>query len=211
MKAVSLFSGGLDSTLASLIARQEGLDVDLLYIDYGQYQIKAEWSAAIKVARNLDFCTPYRIDIPFFRNVGLMRGRSLALIGLATMFAFKRGLHRYSHIIMGTHQGDIAPDCKPGNFDIMAKGALEECTDSGLTLWLPIQKCNSKEIGLALKEWDAPFDLMYSCYWDPPCGYKSTKDQYRCPGCLRRASAMMAAGHPIPDIETEGDKYEPRR
>src|SRR3989338_9493726 len=45
MSMVTLVSGGLDSTLMALLAKEEGLTQYPLFIDYGQICKDAEWKA----------------------------------------------------------------------------------------------------------------------------------------------------------------------
>lgn len=45
MSIVNLVSGGLDSTLISVLMREEGIDIFPLFIDYGQKAARSEWVA----------------------------------------------------------------------------------------------------------------------------------------------------------------------
>lgn len=45
MSIVTLVSGGLDSTLMSLLAREEGIVLHPLFVDYGQLGSAREWTA----------------------------------------------------------------------------------------------------------------------------------------------------------------------
>lgn len=49
MGIVTLVSGGLDSTLMSLMAKDEGLELFPLFIDYGQLAAEKEWQACKNV------------------------------------------------------------------------------------------------------------------------------------------------------------------
>ncbi|MCS3901643.1 7-cyano-7-deazaguanine synthase QueC [Methanococcus voltae] len=53
MKAICVLSGGLDSTVASLIAKQKGYDITCLTFNYGQQALKNEISASKKIAEIL--------------------------------------------------------------------------------------------------------------------------------------------------------------
>ncbi|MCY3766267.1 MAG: 7-cyano-7-deazaguanine synthase [Gemmatimonadetes bacterium] len=45
MRIVPLVSGGLDSTLVSVMAKEEGAELFPLFIDYGQLAVRNEWEA----------------------------------------------------------------------------------------------------------------------------------------------------------------------
>ncbi len=42
---VTLVSGGIDSTLMSILAKEQGFELHPLFIDYGQLGVKLEWDA----------------------------------------------------------------------------------------------------------------------------------------------------------------------
>jgi len=59
---------------------------------------------------------------------------------------------------------------------------------------LPLIDFDIEHIGRELGKIGVPWNLMYSCYWFPPCSYRSENDKYLCPGCRRKKIAMKAAG-----------------
>ena len=109
------------------------------------------------------------------------------------MWAYTHG-NDYEFIALGNHRGDVGPDCKPGQFDSSLHDALMEGTKGQLDLVLPIRDLTTEDIGRELARFGIPWNLMYSCYWHPFCGYKSPKEDYRCPGCRRKTIAMRAGG-----------------
>lgn len=46
-KLVTLVSGGIDSTLMSVLAKEQGFELFPLFIDYGQLGAKLEWEACV--------------------------------------------------------------------------------------------------------------------------------------------------------------------
>jgi 7-cyano-7-deazaguanine synthase len=65
--AILLLSGGLDSTVASYLARKDARPVVALTVDYGQKAARQELAAAYRIARALD--VPYRtVFLPFLRE-----------------------------------------------------------------------------------------------------------------------------------------------
>jgi len=47
MKLVTLVSGGLDSTLMSVLAKEQGFELFPIFINYGQINFKREWEACL--------------------------------------------------------------------------------------------------------------------------------------------------------------------
>lgn len=55
MSLVNLVSGGLDSTLIGVMAREEGVEVYPLFIDYGQRAARKEWDTCQRVHAQLGY------------------------------------------------------------------------------------------------------------------------------------------------------------
>ncbi len=66
---VNLVSGGLDSTLVGVLAREKGLDAHPLFIDYGQRAAKMEWDTCQRVHAQLELPTPVRMELSGFGRV----------------------------------------------------------------------------------------------------------------------------------------------
>ena len=69
MSIVNLASGGLDSTLVSVLTREEGVELHPLFLDYGQRAAHAEWAACRNVHADLGLPSPTRMDISGFGSV----------------------------------------------------------------------------------------------------------------------------------------------
>lgn len=63
MAIVSLVSGGLDSTLMGVMAKEEGLKTFPLFIDYGQRSRSKEWTTCKAVHKKYRLPTPIKMDI----------------------------------------------------------------------------------------------------------------------------------------------------
>lgn len=63
MSLVILSSGGVDSTLMSLMAHEEGLTIHPLFIDYGQLAAAKEWSTIRKAYSKHRLPRPARMNI----------------------------------------------------------------------------------------------------------------------------------------------------
>lgn len=69
MRVVNLASGGLDSTLVSVLIHEEDLELHPLFIDYGQRARDAEWYACRRVYAHLALPPPVRMDVAGFGDV----------------------------------------------------------------------------------------------------------------------------------------------
>lgn len=202
MKGICLVSGGLDSTLALIKLLEQGHTVQSMFVDYNQWSWEGELSAVILVEALLKERYPsllldtVKSEIHLDSensNVGSVWGRGIALVGLAAMYAYTHG-DDFDFIALGNHKGDVGPDCKPGRFDDFLGATLLQATKGQINIELPIARLSVEDIGIELKSYGVPFDILSSCYWFPPCGYKSIHEEYRCPGCRRKTIAMKAAG-----------------
>ncbi|WP_419770654.1 MAG: 7-cyano-7-deazaguanine synthase QueC [Candidatus Marinarcus sp.] len=69
-KAVCILSGGMDSTLASYIAKHEGYEIIAVHFNYGQRTQKRELKAFRDICEDLNIKEKYEVDIPFFTQIG---------------------------------------------------------------------------------------------------------------------------------------------
>jgi len=69
-KAVCILSGGMDSTLSSYIAKNEGYEIIAVHFNYGQRTEKRELKAFRDICDDLKIKEKYEIDIPFFTQIG---------------------------------------------------------------------------------------------------------------------------------------------
>ena len=69
MSFVNLVSGGLDSTLVGVIAKESGIEHYPLFIDYGQRAAAKEWATCQIVHRQLGLPAPTKMDLNGFGQV----------------------------------------------------------------------------------------------------------------------------------------------
>jgi len=69
-KAICILSGGMDSTLASYIAKNDGYEIIAVHFNYGQRTEKRELQAFRNICEDLEISEKYEIDIPFFTQIG---------------------------------------------------------------------------------------------------------------------------------------------
>ena len=68
MSLVTLASGGLDSSLVAVLARENGIEQFPLFIDYGQICRDQELEACIRVFSRLGLPKPEVMDRPVSAN-----------------------------------------------------------------------------------------------------------------------------------------------
>lgn len=69
MSFVNLVSGGLDSTLVGVLAKEEGITTYPLFVDYGQRARFREWETCLRVHARLELPPPVRMDLSGFGQV----------------------------------------------------------------------------------------------------------------------------------------------
>ena len=69
-KAICILSGGMDSTLASYIAKNDGYEIIAVHFNYGQRTQDRELKAFRDICNDLKILEKYEIDIPFFTQIG---------------------------------------------------------------------------------------------------------------------------------------------
>ena len=217
MKALVLFSGGLDSTVLSSQMKQEATETRLLSIDYGQRHAK-ELDHSQKVADHLGLVHEI-LKLPQLgtilggssltdKNLILPEGhyaeesmkstvvpnRNMILLALAGGHALSIG---FDTIAYAAHAGDhtIYPDCRPEFADAMNK-ALGLADWNNLNLHRPYVEMTKSDLVSLGEELNAPLHLTWSCYagGEIHCG--------KCGTCVERKEAFALAN--IPDTT----KYE---
>lgn len=219
MKAISLLSGGLDSTVTLAYALREGYEVTALTINYGQKH-QRELEAAKAVAAHygvkhviMNFpltgfrsaLTDASIEIPDRRieNIGYdipdtyVPARNIIFLSIATGLAESLGA---SCVFIGANAIDYSgyPDCRPEFFQAFEE-MLEVGTKNGtlghpVRIEHPILRMTKAEIVKMGKAMDAPLQLTWSCYrgGEKACG--------RCDSCVLRLKGFREAGikDPVP-------------
>lgn len=207
MKLVTLCSGGVDSVTMAYMLASEGVTQSLLFVDYGQKQIK-EYDGAdhcatalgialhtVEINGNMIFksalTSPF-IDVPDGRYtpeniaVTVVPNRNAIMANLAAALAISLD---YTGIALAIHAGDHAvyPDTTPAFV-----GALVDLlqTANGRAMYVEARfvhwsKTKIILMGTAL---GVPYEKTWSCYKG------GTKHCGQCSTCLDRKVAFVAAG-----------------
>jgi len=216
LRAVVLASGGLDSTVTAAIAKQDGCELFLLTLAYGQRhaievqrarQVAAVLGVAKHLVMNLDLRAiggsaltgPAAVPKDRAGNersqsipITYVPGRNLIFLSIAAAHAEVVGA---SLIYFGANVLDYSgyPDCRP-EFIRAFEAAVKEGTKAGmegspLHVKAPLLMLTKAEIiqqGIKLQ---VPFHLTHSCYdpvGDLACG--------QCDSCVIRREGFTKAG-----------------
>ena len=208
MKALVLFSGGLDSTVLAAQLQADGIETRLLSIDYGQRHAK-ELNKAEKIAQALGLphrilrlpdlgpllggssLTDDQVELPEGHyaeesmKATVVPNRNMILLALAGGHALSIG---FNTIAYAAHAGDhtIYPDCRPEFADAMEK-ALGLADWQNLNLHRPFVNFSKEELVRKGNELGAPLELTWSCYAgrEKHCG--------KCGTCVERKEAFALA------------------
>ena len=213
MKALVLFSGGLDSTVLATQMKQEATETRLLSIDYGQRHAK-ELDHSQKVADHLGLVheilklpqlgqilggsslTDKSITLPEGHYAEesmkstVVPNRNMILLALAGGHALSLS---FDTIAYAAHAGDhtIYPDCRPEFADAMDT-ALSLADWNTLSLHRPYVEMTKSDLVSLGEELNAPLQLTWSCYagGEIHCG--------KCGTCVERKEAFALANIPDP-------------
>lgn len=213
MKAVVLFSGGLDSTVLASHLLSQGAEVRLLSIDYGQRHAK-ELAHGEALAKHMSLLrktlllpdlgdllkgsslTDDSIKLPEGHYAEesmkstVVPNRNMILLALAGGYALSSG---FDTIAYAAHAGDhfIYPDCRPEFAEAMEK-ALGLADWNDLRLYRPFVDMTKADLVRLGTEFGTPLEMTWSCYagMDVHCG--------KCGTCVERKEAFELAKVPDP-------------
>lgn len=208
MKAIVIYSGGLDSTVLVAKMLNEGYEVKALSINYGQrHGLELEHAATIcqrlgvehRIA-NLTALAPFLAgssqtskDIPVphghyaAENMKLtvVPNRNALMLSVATAWAISS---KAEFVAYGAHAGDhaIYPDCREEFCRPMAE-AMRNADWHKVELVRPFINMTKADIVLLGSKIKSPMELSYSCYEgeETHCGL--------CGTCIERRLAFLEA------------------
>ena len=222
-KAVVLASGGLDSTVAAMVAKRDGCRLFLLTIAYGQrHHVEVERARQVARALEADEHRVIEIDlraiggsalttdqpVPKDRSEAERRGgipptyvpaRNTIFLSLALAYA---ETVEAGAIYIGANVLDYSgyPDCRSEYLQAFERaarlGTKTGVEGRGIEIRAPLLTLSKAEIirlGVSLK---APLHLTHSCY-DPAAGGDACG---RCDSCRIRLEGFRAAGLTDPAV-----------
>ncbi|HYC79356.1 MAG TPA: 7-cyano-7-deazaguanine synthase QueC [Planctomycetota bacterium] len=216
-KALVLLSGGLDSTVAAVLARDVTRPVLALTVDYGQKAAKRELAASYALSRRLGL--EHRVVyLPFLREAAQgalvdraadvprpaaadlddreASARSAAAVWVpARNFAFIAMAATWAeaggakHVVVGFNREEAAtfPD-NSAEFLEATNRALAYATRNAVQVISPTAGMDKREIVAAGRAADAPLEWCWSCYLG------GDQPCGTCESCRRFDRAVAAAG-----------------
>lgn len=197
MKAIHLFSGGLDSTVLLYDLLDQGHSAHCLLFNYGQRHVKElnfAQATCIKLSVRYDV-----IQLPFqlFEKSSLTGGmakvdltgsptvvpnRNMVLIGMAASFAICNFATCVTWAV-NADDASIYPDCRMQFYKAL-NSALRICHTRRIEIHAPYIQRTKKQIVEIGKKLSVPFSETWSCYAgdNEPCG--------KCGACNVRNEAM---------------------
>ncbi|MEA3307653.1 MAG: 7-cyano-7-deazaguanine synthase QueC [Elusimicrobiota bacterium] len=214
-KAVIMFSGGLDSTVALCWALNKGYECFAITISYGQKHVREKKSAQI-IAKLLGIkLFDLKLDLPWLESSSLVDknkkipnfklseindkkipstyvpGRNLMFTSIGVSLADSIGAEA---VVLGPNVLDYSgyPDCRPVFYNALEK-AVNLGTEMGsagkkIKLLMPLIKLSKADIVKLAVKLKAPLQHTWSCYagLKEPCGV--------CDSCKLRAKGFAEAG-----------------
>lgn len=208
-KALVVFSGGLDSTVALYWAMNNYELVETVSFNYGSKHNEQEHAHALKTCEKLgvkNTCIDLDFMNQYFKSDLLKSGgeipegaynadnmsstvvpfRNGIMLSIAAGLAESRSL---DVLVLGNHSGDhtIYPDCRP-EFIAGITEAIFQGTCNNVEVVSPFCNITKTDIVKLGKELGVDFALTYSCYkgGELHCG--------KCGTCQERIEAFQEAG-----------------
>lgn len=194
MGIVTLVSGGLDSTLMSLMAREEGVELHPLFVNYGQLGAAMEWAACQRLHAKHDLPPVTRMDISGFGQTipsgitdpklrinedAFLPGRNLLLVlaGAALAYRIQAGSVAIGLLNPKDH---LFPD-QTLSFVEQCEAMIETAMDRHIAVLTPLIEFTKKDV-LAMA-CTRGLEGTYSCHAgeETPCG--------KCVACVEIANA----------------------
>jgi 7-cyano-7-deazaguanine synthase len=216
-KAICILSGGMDSTLASYIAKNDGYEIIAVHFNYGQRTQDRELKAFRDICEDLKILEKYEIDIPFFTQIGAsaltdknidvptngveagvpityVPFRNGIFLSITAAIAEKEGA---TAMYIGVVQEDSSgyPDCTDLFISDM-KRAINQGTkeDTHIDIVTPLVHLSKAQIVQEAKKLNVPLEHTWSCYKEEKeaCGV--------CDSCRLRLNGFKIANQvdPIP-------------
>ncbi len=219
LRAISLLSGGLDSSTLLAWAVSQGYEVTALSFNYGQRHSR-ELESAKKIAKyygvehhimNLDLrsiggsALTDNIDVPEYKMeeigkeipITYVPARNTILLSIALGLAEVKGAKK---IFIGANAIDYSgyPDCRPEYFRALNEafrlGTKRGVEGDPIEVEAPLLQMTKSDIVKLGNKLGLPFELTWSCYrgGEKACG--------RCDSCKLRLKGFMESGlvDPIP-------------
>lgn len=215
--AIVLLSGGMDSLACMAMAKQQGFELAVLHLNYGQNTQDKELDCFNRIADfyNVDQQKRKIIDISFLSQIGgsSLTDKNIEVTkntvdneGIPSSYVPFRNTHILSmavswaeiigakKIFIGAVEEDEMgyPDCRPAYYQAFNELIKQGTKDGNIEVITPIIKMKKDEILNQIYQLNAPVELSWSCYErsDKACG--------TCDSCALRMRAFKKIGKKDP-------------
>ena len=183
MSVVTLVSGGLDSSLIALLAKDEGLEQFPLFVDYGQRAKDKELEACRRVLTRLDLPPPELANLGGFGELirsgltdpnlrvledAFTPGRNMLFLLVAASYAYQKGADAVS-IGLLHEDASLFPD-QTTAFLKDAESVIQRCMGREIRILAPLSEFHKIDV-VALAQ-EKGIVGTYSCHLglDDACG-----------------------------------------
>jgi 7-cyano-7-deazaguanine synthase len=180
---VTLVSGGIDSTLMSLMAQEEGIQLFPLFVDYGQLGAAKEWEACERLHKKHCLPSVTRMDVSGFGKTipsgitdahlrinedAFLPGRNLLFVLAGAAHAFKVQANSVALGLLDPAQ-HLFPD-QTREFVQACEAMIETAIGKRIRVLTPLIEFSKRDI-LAMAR-ARGLSGTYSCHagGDTPCG-----------------------------------------
>ena len=210
-KAICILSGGMDSTLASYLAKKDGYEIIAVHFNYGQRTQNRELKAFRDICADLGILEKYEIDIPFFTQIGASALTDMSIdvptggieAGVPiTYVPFRNGIFLSITAAIAEKEGATAmyigvvqedssgyPDCTDSFISDMTK-AINQGTkeETKIEILTPLVHLSKAQIVQEAVKLSVPLEHTWSCYKEEAeaCGV--------CDSCRLRLNGFKLAG-----------------
>ena len=210
-KAICILSGGMDSTLASYLAKKDGYEIIAVHFNYGQRTQNRELKAFRDICADLGILEKYEIDIPFFTQIGASALTDMSIdvptggieAGVPiTYVPFRNGIFLSITAAIAEKEGAAAmyigvvqedssgyPDCTDSFISDMTK-AINQGTkeETKIEILTPLVHLSKAQIVQEAVKLSVPLEHTWSCYKEEAeaCGV--------CDSCRLRLNGFKLAG-----------------
>ena len=210
-KAVCIMSGGMDSTLAAYMMKNDGYEIIGVHFNYNQRTQTKELQCFEAICKELDVKEKYVLDLDFFAKLGasaltdknidvptsgIEEGipvtyvpfRNGIFLSMAAAIAEKEGA---SVIAIGVVEEDSSgyPDCRENYIEAMQKAInLGTKDETNIEIKMPLVHLKKSEIVQEALKLGVALHLTWSCYKneDVACGV--------CDSCRLRLNGFEQTG-----------------
>jgi 7-cyano-7-deazaguanine synthase len=183
MSIVLLVSGGIDSSLMAILAKEEGVTQYPLFVDYGQLCRDKELNACRSVFAARDLPEPRVMNLSGFGatiSSGLtdkskdifadafLPGRNMLLLLAGYAYAYEKGADKVA-IGLLNEETHLFPD-QTKMFVHEAEGMLSLCTGRAISIVAPLMHLSKPDVLRLARKYG--LTKTYSCHSgsDDPCG-----------------------------------------